>query len=315
MSGKYTIAGGKVFDEHGEIVGKVNRSGKIIMYSQFASDSIAQASAKSTVLAEENTVSETVEISAGQASLSLPNRNTDVSKLCFTPASGAVPFCIPPNGNIGANGALTLGVGMNNTMLDMWMYFPAGAVKANAIAGYYYVHMTSPTTGTVYDVILGDAVPHVPSTFTPVVSPSVGDYTQTTGVFLPVNIGVVGARSLGNAGTLRLRFRQEMSTSGAKTRLCASFGDSRLGYYEWTGGDPTKRSTLLWQNAGQYTRQLVSGGWNGDSESEHTGMTNFGSVDTTQDQQMTIDMQLVDQPATNYVITYSWDATVNPFQG
>lgn len=64
MPSKYTIAGGNVFDEYGQIVGKVNRSGKIVMYSQSTSDTIDQAAKKSPVLLEENLLTKAKRFSA-----------------------------------------------------------------------------------------------------------------------------------------------------------------------------------------------------------------------------------------------------------
>ena len=64
--------------------------------------------------------------------------------------------------------------------LATYQYFPAGAVYAGSLAGMYYVEMINSTSGTVYDDICTTGIPTPPANPTPIVSASIGAFTQST---------------------------------------------------------------------------------------------------------------------------------------
>jgi hypothetical protein len=69
MNGKYTIAGGKVFDQSGSVVGRVDRSGKISMFAQSVSETIDQAADRTPIYGEKNSATGVFELSAAGKSI------------------------------------------------------------------------------------------------------------------------------------------------------------------------------------------------------------------------------------------------------
>src|SRR5574343_16163 len=97
--------------------------------------------------------------------------------------STAIPHLIPSSGVIAANGALSLNTSLNISSgfnFGCYMYFPAGVVYSGSLAGLYFVIMNSANSGTVFDnmYVFGD--PAIPENPKPILSPSMGAYTQTT---------------------------------------------------------------------------------------------------------------------------------------
>jgi hypothetical protein len=121
--------------------------------------------------------------------------------------STAIPFILQSSGSVGANGALTLNTAITDNTISgtqlfissCYMYFVAGAVYSGSIAGWYYVEMQSATAGVIYNNIYTTGTPQIPSSKTPIISASIGAYTQTTGSVNAVSLNV-GKNTLGRNG-------------------------------------------------------------------------------------------------------------------
>ncbi len=119
----------------------------------------------------------------------------------------AVPVGLPSSGSVGANGALSLTTALDKAYPNgIYLYFQAGALYAGSVAGYYYTVMSLNNSGTVYNNLLGNGAPTRPANPTPIVSASIGAYTQVTasdltGLTLPIPAGL-----LGTEGSLEAKF-------------------------------------------------------------------------------------------------------------
>lgn len=68
------------------------------------------------------------------------------------------PAGVAPSGTVGANGALTLTSGIYiDFITHMWLWFPAGAVYAASLAGFYWTTFSTDTQGLVYANYAADA--------------------------------------------------------------------------------------------------------------------------------------------------------------
>jgi hypothetical protein len=80
---KYTVVGGKVFDQGGNVAGKIDRSGKIVMYSQSTSETVDQASGKEPVFIEKDSVSKGIELSGVNSSVALSARMARAKRIAL----------------------------------------------------------------------------------------------------------------------------------------------------------------------------------------------------------------------------------------
>ena len=95
----------------------------------------------------------------------------------------STPMILQSSGTVGANGALSNITALPETYSGgAYLHFPAGRLFAGSTAGLYWTVMTSTTAGTVFNnrYISGEPLP--PPSLTPIVSSSMGAYTQVTGV-------------------------------------------------------------------------------------------------------------------------------------
>jgi len=109
--------------------------------------------------------------------------NFGISNPFVNKLSSAIPHLIPSSGIIGANGSLSLTTSLNIVSgfnFGCYMYFPSGAVYSGSVAGLYFVIMNSANSGTVFNDIYVIGDPIMPKNPTPITSPSIGAYTQTT---------------------------------------------------------------------------------------------------------------------------------------
>lgn len=110
---------------------------------------------------------------------------------------GGVPFGVAPTGSVATNGALTLGTALNQIYTGgIYLFLPSGAAFAGSAAGFYWCVMTSTTVGTIFNNVLGNGIPSVPATATPIVAAGPGAYTGSTSaqtVTIPLNPNVLGA--------------------------------------------------------------------------------------------------------------------------
>ena len=142
----------------------------------------------------------------------------------ITLLSTYLTFLRAPSGTIDVTtGVLTLGTAISNTYLmgqsnKFYMYFPAGAWTGSA-AGWYYVTMSSTTSGLVYSNTYTTGNPTVPSSPS-LVTTGAGAYTGVTTSVLGPNVSIP-SDILNNRNGSRLKLSLPISHSnnsaGAKT--------------------------------------------------------------------------------------------------
>jgi hypothetical protein len=141
----------------------------------------------------------------------------------------ALPIGLPGPGSIGVNGALTLTAALQTTYSGgAYFYFPAGAVYAGSVAGFYYTVMSTTQAGTVYDNRLdGSGVPSVPSVPTPVVSGSIGAYVGTTSETTALTFVIPGGL-LGPNGRLRHSYMATVPANTNNKTINVKWGASTI---------------------------------------------------------------------------------------
>lgn len=206
------------------------------------------------------------------------------------PAFGSsMPIFMPPNGNMGANGALSGLVTALDTIYNAaaggcWMYFATGQVYAGSVGGFYYVQMTSTTAGTVFDNRLSGGWPSAPTTPTPIVAAGPGGYTGDSGTDrVALTITVPG-------GALS-RFRSELAVQANVAASGTRFAKCIYGAYAYhviglTNTNTFARTFSEFENFGVPSKQrevsYVSGsGYNGNVVYSPTTSSTDSSVDQT----------------------------------
>jgi hypothetical protein len=129
-----------------------------------------------------------------------------------------IPFYIAPTGTITVTtGVLTLGTALLSYQNPgyMYMYFPAGAWTGST-AGWYYVTMSSTTSGLVYSNTYTTGIPTIPTSPT-LVTTGAGAYTGVSGSPLAGPNISIPANVLINSAGLRANLSQgNNSSAGAK---------------------------------------------------------------------------------------------------
>lgn len=155
----------------------------------------------------------------------------ETANICL--AQWAIPIGIPSSGTVGNNGALSGLTAFSNTFNNpgIYLYFPAGALFAGSLAGYYWTVMSSGSVGTVYQEQYFSGVPKEPATLTPWVTTGPGAYTQTTGTSIEMSVitmpaGVVGQNgSFNGIGVFLVNNSANTKTVGRKVNtavICTS---------------------------------------------------------------------------------------------
>ena len=114
------------------------------------------------------------------------------------------------------------------TYNDAWIYLPATAL-VSGIAGLYYAHFTSTTTGTIYQAYaLPSTTPFTPydADATTVYSPVVGtgtQFTQVTTTTKLANVTLPGG-SMGNNGSVRFTITFSGTGTATTKSITCSFG-------------------------------------------------------------------------------------------
>jgi hypothetical protein len=147
-----------------------------------------------------------------------PGGRRDLATLMI--AQSAVPAGLPSSGTIGNNGALSGITALTITYPGIWLYFPAGAVYAGSVAGFYWTVMSSTTAGTIYDTRLsGTEAPYVPASPTPIVAAGPGAYTQTTGSAITICTHTIPGGAMGINGSLTCIPISRMNNSAGNKKV------------------------------------------------------------------------------------------------
>lgn len=184
-------------------------------------------------------------------------------------ASWGVPIIIASSGSIGNNGALTGHTSLPRTYSGgAYVYYPANAIAAGVVAGFYWTVFSSATAGTIFNnTYSGSGVPSVPTSNTAFVTTGPGAYTGVTteqGIVIDIAAGLLGTN-----GNLEVVIEGANNNSaGTKTyraRLGGAAGTAFISSAQTTGTGPFVFGTKVW-NAGVansqqgYSTFMQSGG-------------------------------------------------------
>lgn len=196
---------------------------------------------------------------------------------------GNYPVGMPNNGSIGANGAVTFtGTGLVDTYSGgIWLYYPAGALYAGSLAGFYWTVMTSATVGTVYNGMHDGATEFLPAlagTLTPIVSTAIGAFLAV-GVNTQVSMFSIPANALGEFGTIEGIYSARFTSSASSKSITAFMG---AGFVTINATTATTTNSF---NGFIKTRNRGAGkqinNFNGLVQTPNTGGITQTAVDTT----------------------------------
>ena len=110
-----------------------------------------------------------------------------------------------------------------------FVYFPAGALYAASAAGNYFTIFSNTTYATVYDNTLPiNAIPSIPGTINPIVSPAIGAFTIPTSLLIVLCTILVPAGFLGKNGVIDIDLSATMTNlnAGSSKNFSIRFGAS-----------------------------------------------------------------------------------------
>lgn len=131
-----------------------------------------------------------------------------------------IPFIVANTGSFGNNGALTLGTALAATYSGgAYMYFPANAIVAGSLAGWYWTVMSSSTLGVAYfNTYVGGPVA-APLLLVPFVVTGPGAYTGVITAVTGPSIQLPAANIVQAASAVRVSAQYAHNNSaGAKTK-------------------------------------------------------------------------------------------------
>ena len=234
----------------------------------------------------------------------------EAGRVTITPSShiakSGVLMVIPSSASVGNNGSVTGLTAFPVALGGCFAYFPAGALYAGSVAGFYYTDVTSTTTATVYAYRWTGGIPAFPTTPTPIVATGPGAYTQTTGVDITAASFTVPGGYLGINGSLFL-----YPNFGANTTANAKSWSAKYANNVLIGRSNTTTSMdntpVVLRAAGRADRQIATA---------YAGLTAnagalFGrfSVDSTVAQEYIITMKLA--TATDFMFLQGYEAVLS----
>lgn len=218
-----------------------------------------------------------------------------------------LPIGVGPNGSVGVNGAVTFATALPTAYPRLFCYFIAGALFAGSLAGFYYVEMSSTTAGVVYNnrYTGGDVV--APATKTPIVSASVGSYTQTVDV-VTANLGTLVGGTLGPNGRLDVRGRLSYPNSVGNKAAALQVGTVTLLNNAVPSSTASVEFSLFMHNRGAVNQQTTNTvGYMSLPGSAAAG--GYTSLDTSVDQ--TIALNLSISASVDFIFLESLQAVAN----
>ena len=208
-----------------------------------------------------------------------------------------IPFILPSNGLMVANGVGTLGVALGVTYPNAYMWFAANAIATGVPAGWYYAIFSSTTAFVVYNNTYVSGTPTIPASPTPFVTVSPATYTGAT-TANAYTLSIAG-NTIGANGAVRVSTASSYTNTSANKATAIYFGTS--GAVEFAGfiGTTTVAGGVAvggFRNRGVTNSQVALGAIPGSGTSG-TAIA-MGSFDTTSAQNLII--QITNPtPATN----------------
>lgn len=228
-----------------------------------------------------------------------------------TLAQSGVPVGIGSSGTVAANGAVTLTTAMAVTYPSIWLYFPAGALFAASVAGFYYCTMSSTTAAQAYNIRLTSGSPYIPAAAAlvsgAIVDAGPGAYTQTTSTILDAITIAIPGGTMGPNGALVLTNEATAPTNVNAKAVWHSFGGSSLSNVTIINANTVARLQKMLANRGVQNQQFLSPL---NSQAVSTGTPTLLSVDTATAQNFVTRVQL--SVATDYLVIESQLLEVYP---
>lgn len=219
----------------------------------------------------------------------------------------SLPIGIGPNGSVGVNGAVTFATPLPVAYPSLFCYFIAGALFAGAAAGFYYTEMSSTTVGTVFNNRYTSGDVTVPQTKTPIVSASVGSYTQAVTVQTALQATLPGG-VLGPNGRLDIRGRLSYPNSAGNKSATLSIGSVSLLSNAVPASTASVEFSLFMHNRGVTNRQTTNTpGFMSLPGSAAAGL--YTNVDTLVDQPFVVQLSLA--AAVDFIFLESLQAVAN----
>lgn len=176
----------------------------------------------------------------------------------------STPIILPSSGSIGNNGALSGITALNSTYLDgCWMNFPTGAVFAGSPNASYFVIMSSPTAGQIFQNTLSNGQPTLPSSPTPFTNTTgPGAYTQTAGSNVTVlTVLLPSTVTIGPNGAVRVyTVSSNDLNAGTKNGTIVFNSGSGVQTFSESTVNATATSLHLIGNRGVTNRQVTASG-------------------------------------------------------
>ncbi|MGO9008079.1 MAG: hypothetical protein ACLQIQ_08540 [Beijerinckiaceae bacterium] len=202
-----------------------------------------------------------------------------------------IPFVMVSSGTMGNNGALSGIMAVATAYPSAYVYLPAGAISTGSAAGWYYAVFSSTTAATVYNNVYTSGTPQIPASPTAFATTGPGAYTQTTGTYIPAYTLTIAGNTIGPNGAVRISKSVSLNnTSGAKAfrDYLASTELSSVSLNTSTNGG----LITGFANRGVTNVQSILLAGNGEGAGTTSGPF-FGAVDTTSNQNLTVQMDLV----------------------
>ena len=190
-----------------------------------------------------------------------------ISGIDYTPAPSllnGVPIGIAPSGTMSNNGVFTFSSpgAFNKIYSDgIWLYFIAGSINSGSLAGFYWVVMSSTTTGIVYNNTYtpGTNLPNIPTSLIPFVTVGSGIWSTISicGTYITFAETTIPANTLGNNGVINGMILASYNSNSNNKLLNTILGSTSIGItqFAYTTGSSPIPTTFGIINRGRPDRQ------------------------------------------------------------
>ena len=216
-------------------------------------------------------------------------------------AQSGIPFVMPSSGSVASNGNLSGLTAFNTVYGWCYCYFPAGAVFAGSVAGWYLTNLTGATIGQIYADTYTSGQPSIPDSPTAIVAAGPGAYTQATGADVPGPSCIVPAGALGPNGALYWE-RATNNNNSAGSKIYNTYLDATVLTGATQTTNPYHGALGTLKNRGSEQRQFCLNSQNGDPG--NAGGMKYLTLDTTHAQVFAHTVRI--NTATDYAVIESF---------
>jgi hypothetical protein len=174
----------------------------------------------------------------------------------ITRYSSATPIGLPSSGTISDNGALSVSNPFLVVYFAVYLFFPAGAVFAGSVAGFYYTQMSDTQHGVIFNDVLNlGERPSVITNPTPIVAAGPGAYTQTVAQTSILSIDMEG-NTIGPDGAVEIFNMFSVAATGINTHSQILFGGHAI--QNWALNNSNAWRDIIWVHNRGVTNQQIS---------------------------------------------------------